>query len=49
MSKKRKEKIVYIPNQLNYQRLLFSLGGNDYFHNKNLSKQYQYKLAKKKK
>lgn len=49
MAKKRKEKVVYIPNQLYYQRTFFNLGENDYLHNKHLSKQYQYKLAKKKK
>ncbi|WP_157237426.1 MULTISPECIES: hypothetical protein [Butyricimonas] len=49
MSKKRKEKVVYIPNQLYYQNTFYNRGENDYLHNKNLSRQYQYKLAKKKK
>lgn len=49
MSKKRKEKVVYIPNQLDYQRTFFNLGEADYHHNKHLSKQYQYKFAKRKK
>lgn len=49
MAKKRKEKVVYIPNQLDYQHTFYNRGENDYLHNKRLSKQYQYKIAKKKK
>lgn len=49
MAKKRKEKVVYIPNQLVYQQTFYNHGENDYLHNKHLSQQYQYKLAKKKK
>ena len=49
MAKKRKEKVVYIPDQLAYQQTFCKQGENDYVHNKHLSQQYQYKLAKKKK
>lgn len=51
MSKRRKERVVYIPNQLYYTHTLYYDRGGEqsYEKNKKLSEEYQRKLAKKRK
>lgn len=50
MSKRRKERVVYIPNQLYYTHTLYyDKGEQSYEKNKKLSEEYQRKLAKKRK
>lgn len=49
MSKKRKEKVVYIPNQLWYTQTVYNAGEQSDNRNKKLSEEYQRKLAKKRK
>lgn len=49
MGKRRKERVVYIPNQMLYQSWLINRGELSDKRNKKLSEEYQRKLAKKRK
>ena len=50
MSKRKKERVVYIPNQLYYTHTIYhDRGEQSYNKNKKLSEEYQRKLAKKRK
>lgn len=46
MSKRKKERVVYIPNQMLYQGWLINKGELSDKRNKKLSEEYQRKLAR---
>lgn len=49
MSKLKKERVVYIPNQIWYMQQIYNAGEQSDKRNKKLSEEYQRKLAKKRK
>lgn len=49
MSKRKKERVVYIPNQIWYTQTVYNAGELSDKRNKKLSEEYQRKMAKKRK
>lgn len=46
MNKRKKERVVYIPNQIWYTQTVYNAGEQSDKRNKKLSEEYQRKLAR---